>query len=95
MYGLKTLGTLSGLTFLIHQVGGAASIQFAGLMRDVAGSYTLPLTMTRLSLLPAALSAWSIRERTYAATTQDRLASTIAPNRSSEDQAIDMQASSP
>ncbi len=38
LYGLKTLGTLSGLTFLVHQVGGAATIQFAGLMRDIAGS---------------------------------------------------------
>ena len=66
VYGLKTLGTLSGLTFLIHQVGGAASIQFAGLMRDLAGSYTIPLTMAGIFLLPAALSAFSIREQQYA-----------------------------
>jgi MFS family permease len=65
VYGLKTLGTLSGITFLIHQVGGAASIQFAGLMRDMAGSYTLPLTMAGILLLPAALSAFSIREQQY------------------------------
>jgi MFS family permease len=78
VYGLKTLGTLSGLTFLVHQVGGAASIQFAGLMRDIAGSYTLPFTVAGLLLLPAALSAFSIREQTYAAKTQNRAASTIA-----------------
>jgi MFS family permease len=72
VYGLKTLGTLSGLTFLIHQVGGAASIQFAGLMRDMAGSYTLPLTMAGIFLLPAALSAFSIRERQYSAQEQKR-----------------------
>jgi MFS family permease len=70
VYGLKTLGTLSGLTFLVHQVGGAASIQFAGLMRDIAGSYTLPFTIAGLLLLPASLSAFSIRERRYSAKAQ-------------------------
>jgi MFS family permease len=77
VYGLKTLGTLSGLTFLVHQVGGAASIQFAGLMRDIASSYTLPFTIAGLLLLPAALSAFSIREKKYSAKTQNRPASTI------------------
>jgi MFS family permease len=72
VYGLKTLGTLSGITFLIHQVGGAASIQFAGLMRDMAGSYTLPLTIAGIFLLPAALSAFSIREQQYSAQEQKR-----------------------
>jgi MFS family permease len=75
VYGLKTLGTLSGITFLIHQVGGAASIQFAGLMRDMAGSYTLPLTMAGIFLLPAALSAFSIREQQYSAQEQKHPAS--------------------
>jgi MFS family permease len=78
VYGLKALGTLSGLTFLIHQVGGAASIQFAGLMRDVAGSYTLPLTIAGIALLPAALSAFSIREKQYSAQEQKRPTSTTA-----------------
>ena len=78
VYGLKTLGTLSGLTFLIHQVGGAASIQFAGLMRDMAGSYTLPLTIAGIFLLPAALSAFSIREQRYSAQAQKRPTSTTA-----------------
>ena len=67
VYGLNTLGTLSGLTFLVHQVGGAASIQFAGLMRDLTGSYTLPFTLAGLLLIPAALSAFSIREHKYSA----------------------------
>jgi MFS family permease len=80
VYGLKTLGTLSGLTFLIHQLGGAASIQFAGLMRDIAGSYTLPLTIAGIALLPAALSAFSIREQQYSAQEQKRPPSTAAVN---------------
>jgi MFS family permease len=75
VYGLKTLGTLSGITFLIHQVGGATSIQFAGLMRDIAGSYTLPFAVAGMSLLPAALSAFSIREKRYAGRERDRPAS--------------------
>jgi MFS family permease len=75
VYGLKALGTLSGVTFLVHQVGGAASIQFAGLMRDLTGSYTLPFTLAGLLLIPAALSAFSIREHTYAAPAQSRSAS--------------------
>jgi MFS family permease len=75
VYGLKTLGTLSGLTFLVHQVGGAASIQLAGLMRDLAGSYTLPFTLAGFLLMPAALSAFSIREKKYSAMAQSRPAS--------------------
>jgi MFS family permease len=75
VYGLRSLGILSGMTFLIHQVGGAASIQFAGLMRDVAGSYTLPYTVAGLLLLPAALSAFSIREQQYTGREQGRPAS--------------------
>jgi hypothetical protein len=55
------------VTFLVHQVGGSASIQFAGLMRDLTGSYTLPFTLAGLLLIPAALSAFSIREHKYSA----------------------------
>jgi MFS family permease len=75
VYGLKALGTLSGVTFLVHQVGGSASIQFAGLMRDLTGSYTLPFTLAGFLLIPAALSAFSIREHKYAAKAQSRSAS--------------------
>ena len=78
VYGLKSLGTLSGITFLIHQIGGAASIQFAGLMRDLTGSYTVPFATAALLLLPAALCAFSIREKQYSATARNRLASTSA-----------------
>ena len=76
VYGLKTLGTLNGVTFLVHQVAAAISIQFAGLMRDLTGSYTIPFTIAGLLLLPAALSAFSIREKQYSARERNRLAST-------------------
>jgi MFS family permease len=78
VYGLKILGSLSGLTFLVHQLGGAASIQFAGFMRDLTGSYTLPFTLAGFLLIPAALSAFSIREQQYSATVQGRRASSHA-----------------
>jgi MFS family permease len=78
VYGLKTLGTLSGLTFLIHQIGGSVSIQFAGLMRDLTGSYTVPFATAALLLLPAALSAFSIREKQYSTRARNRLAATTA-----------------
>jgi len=71
VYGLKTLGTLSGITFLVHQVGAATSIQFAGLMRDITGSYTIPFAVAGLLLLPAALAAFSIRERQYSGRFRD------------------------
>jgi hypothetical protein len=58
--------------------GGAASIQFAGLMRDIAGSYTLPFTIAGALLLPAALSGFSIREQQYTGREQNRIASTSA-----------------
>jgi MFS family permease len=78
VYGLKSLGTLNGMTFLIHQIGGATSIQFAGLMRDLTGSYTLPFTLAGLLLLSAALSAFSIREKQYSTRERHRLTSTRA-----------------
>lgn len=65
VYGLKILGTLNGLAFLVHQVGAAISIQLAGLLRDLTGSYTIPFTLAGLLLVPAALSAFSIREQQY------------------------------
>jgi|RhiMetdeSRZDD1v2_1073273.scaffolds.fasta_scaffold22161_2 MFS family permease len=78
VYGLRSLGTLNGLSFLVHQVGGATSIQFAGWMRDRTGSYTVPFTLAGLLLLPAALAAFSIRERQYSGKYQRLPASTNA-----------------
>lgn len=81
VYGLRSLGTLNGLSFLVHQVGGAISIQCAGVMRDLTGSYTVPFTLAGLLLLPAALAAFSIREQQYSGKYQRLPAatSTVAP----------------
>ena len=67
IYGLKYLGTLAGVTFLVHQVGSAGAILLAGIFRDVTGSYNLPFAIAGSLLLPAALLSFSIREKKYMA----------------------------
>ena len=42
-----------------------ASINFAGILYDVTGSYTLPFAIAGALLFPAALSAFTINERKY------------------------------
>lgn len=67
IYGIKFLGTLTGITNMVHQVGSAASIQLAGTLRDVTGSYDLPFAIAGGLLFPAALCSFSIKERKYSA----------------------------
>ena len=67
VYGLKYLGTLSGIMFLAHQLGASASILFAGIMRDVTGSYDLPFAIAGSLLLFASLTSFSIQEKKYSA----------------------------
>ena len=65
VYGTKALGTISGITFMFHQFGGFGSVLMAGLLFDVTGSYTVPFAIVGALLLPAAISAFSIKERKY------------------------------
>ena len=65
VYGLKALGTISGITFMFHQIGGFSSVLLAGLLYDITGSYTLPFAIVGALLFPAAISAFSIKERKY------------------------------
>ena len=67
VYGLKALGTITGVSFLFHQVGGLAGVLLGGFLYDVTGSYTLPFAIVAVTLFPAALSAFSIKERKYSA----------------------------
>ena len=73
VYGLKALGTISGITFMFHQFGGFGSVLLAGLLYDITGSYTLPFAIVGALLLPAAISAFSIKERKYSARYQTPL----------------------
>ena len=74
IYGLKYLGTLSGVASLAHQVGQGGTILLAGILRDVTGSYDLPFAIAGSLLLPAALVSFSIREKKYSATYQEAVA---------------------
>ena len=65
VYGLKSLGTLTGVALMVHQVGGAIAIQLGGVLYDATGSYDLLYGLTAALLVPAALSAFSVRERKY------------------------------
>ncbi len=65
VYGLKNIGTLSGVVYLAHQVGGALSIQFSGIMKDVTGDYTIPFAIGGLCLLFASVVSFSIQEKRY------------------------------
>lgn len=67
LYGLKYLGTLAGVTHLVHQIGSAAAIQLAGTLRDLTGSYDLSFAIAGSLLLPAALLSFSLKEKTYSA----------------------------
>ncbi len=65
VYGLRALGTITGVSFLFHQVGGLSGVLLGGFLYDVTGSYTLPFAIVAATLFPAALSAFSIKERKY------------------------------
>ena len=67
VYGFKAMGTISGITFMFHQFGGFGSVLLAGLLFDITGSYVLPFAIFGALLFPAAISAFSIKERKYSA----------------------------
>ena len=76
VYGLRALATISGVSYLCHQVGGFSSILLAGYLYDVTGSYALPFAIAGALLFPAAISAFSIKERKYS--TRYQVAATAA-----------------
>ena len=65
VYGLKSLATISGVAFLFHQLGGFSSVLLAGYLRDFTGDYILSFSIAAALLFPAAISAFTIRERRY------------------------------
>ena len=65
VYGLKKVGTLMGMVFLSHQIGGSIGIQFGGIMRDITGSYDIPFAVAGLLLAMASITSFMIRERKY------------------------------
>lgn len=65
VHGRKNIGTLSGIVYMAHQIGGALSIQFSGIMKDVTGAYTIPFAIGGLCLLSASVVSFSIQEKRY------------------------------
>ncbi|MCL0044500.1 MFS transporter [Dehalococcoidia bacterium] len=65
IYGLKKTGTLNGLIFMSHQIGGSIGIQFGGMLRDITGSYSIPFGVASLLLLIASIASFMIDERRY------------------------------
>jgi MFS family permease len=73
VYGLKALGTISGITFMFHQIGGFGAVLLAGLLYDITGSYTVPFAIFAALLIPAAISSFSVREKKYSARYQTQV----------------------
>ena len=63
IYGLASLGSLSGLTYSFRQIGGAIGVLMAGYLFDATGSYILPFAITGALLLPAAWAVFAINQR--------------------------------
>ena len=65
VYGVRALGTISGVAFMIHAFGSFISIWVAGELFDLTGSYTLPFLIAGLMLFPASVFAFAIKEKKY------------------------------
>jgi MFS family permease len=65
IYGMRTLGTLGGISLLAHQIGGGASVWLAGALHDATGSYDISFTLATLALIGASLVSFVIAERRY------------------------------
>ena len=78
VYGLRALGTISGVSFVFHQVGGASTALLAGFLNDWTGSYTIPFLAAGSMLFLAAISAFTINERKYSVRYQPQTAAASA-----------------
>jgi NADH:ubiquinone oxidoreductase subunit 6 (subunit J) len=50
---------------VFHSAAGFTSIWLAGILFDLTGSYTVPFAIAGSLLFPAALSAFTVKERKY------------------------------
>jgi MFS family permease len=65
VYGMRTLGTLAGISLAVHQIGGGASVWLAGVLHDLTGSYDIPFALAIVALMGASLVSFVISERQY------------------------------
>ena len=78
VYGLRALGTITGVTYIFHQAGGAGSAVLAGYLNDWTGSYTIPFLAAGSMLFLAAFSAFTINEHKYSVRYQPRPTTAVA-----------------
>jgi cyanate permease len=62
---MRALGTLGGVSYLVHQLGGGASVLLAGVLHDLTGSYNISFVLAVVALLGATLVSFAISERRY------------------------------
>jgi predicted MFS family arabinose efflux permease len=65
VYGMRALGTLTGISLAAHQIGGGASVWLAGVLHDLTGSYDISFMMAAIALIAASLISFSISEHRY------------------------------
>ncbi len=65
IYGVRNLGTLNGMSNMVHQIGGALSVLVAGELQALTGSYEIPFAIAGATLLFASIAAFSIKEKKY------------------------------
>lgn len=65
VYGLRALATISGISFLCHQIGAFVSIILGGILYDLTGSYLLPFALAGSLLIPASIASYTINEKKY------------------------------
>ena len=63
LYGFKHIGTLTGVIFWIHHLGGALGAYAGGFIYDLTRSYTAAFVLALILALLAALTSFSIREK--------------------------------
>lgn len=65
VYGVRALGTITGVSYVFHQFGAFFGVMLAGVIQHFTGSYTIPFLAVGALLFPAAFSAFTINERRY------------------------------
>ena len=65
IYGMRTLGTLSGVSVVGHQIGGGLSVWLAGKFYDLTGNYDISFTLAVIALVGASRVSFGIAEQRY------------------------------
>ena len=65
IYGVRNLGTLNGMSNMVHQIGGALSVLVAGELQALTGSYEIPFAIAGATLLFASIASFTVKEKKY------------------------------